>query len=385
MKFTDVTSTAGLDFGDDFVSGSAHLSVGDLDSDGDQDIYFGSKTGTGTYARFILYNDLGMFKASENAGLGHDGNDKFSAFVDYDNDGHLDIFILKEKGLVLYRNENEGKFDEVTDDAFENVDGIIGKTALFLDADHEGDLDLVLGGEKNLMFRNDGDGSFSDQTNGFGFAQTSSLSKDFALGDFDDDGDIDFIAVYEDGKNVLYSNIRQGKFEDATVASGILPMTSSGAVAVGDYNNDGYVDVFITSLDGTAYRLYKNNSDGTFVEDKASSEIFEILRSVVGLDAAFFDFDNDGHLDILVLGLPTEANGKGVYLFHNDGWGNYTDESRLLPQELNGGTQMQVADYNEDGDLDLYLVDLEGKLRLFRNDGGNGNHHLKMKLRIEDR
>ena len=381
MKFTDVTATAGLAFEEEFVRGFAHLSVGDLDGDGDQDIYFGSRTASGDYVNKLLFNDLGMFKALEDAGgIDHGDMEIHSSFADYDNDGHLDVFILKEDGLELYRNENEGSFDQVTDDSFDGLEGAIGSVALLLDIDHEGDLDIIIGGKRNIMLQNNGDGTFSDQTDGIGFIQATATTKDLALGDMDDDGDIDFISVHEDGSNVLYSNLRQGVFENESAKSGLQKMTSSSAVAVGDYNNDGYLDMFFATSDGSAYRLYKNKSDGTFEEDKASAGVFEALRSLKAHDATFLDFDNDGHLDIIAIGEPLGADGKGAYLFHNDGWGNFNDESRLLPAELTGGTQLQVADYNEDGDLDLYLVDLEGKLRLFRNDGGNGNHHLKMAL-----
>ncbi|MCK5101449.1 MAG: tetratricopeptide repeat protein, partial [Cyclobacteriaceae bacterium] len=101
IKFTDVTSTAGLELGTDFKSGNAHLSVGDFDDDGDQDIYFGSQKSNGDYAHYLLVNDLGMFKESgDEAGLDHSENERFSAFADYDNDGHLDLLVLKDKGLL---------------------------------------------------------------------------------------------------------------------------------------------------------------------------------------------------------------------------------------------------------------------------------------------
>ena len=122
MKFTDVTSTAGLDFGQEFVPGNAHVSVGDLDGDSDQDIYFGSQTNSGDYTRYLLFNDLGMFKAAEDAGgIDHEGMETYSTLADYDNDGHLDVLILKENGLELYRNESEGVFEQVSEDAFEDL------------------------------------------------------------------------------------------------------------------------------------------------------------------------------------------------------------------------------------------------------------------------
>ena len=381
IKFTDVTSTAGLELGTDFKPGNAHLSVGDFDDDGDQDIYFGSQKSNGDYAHYLLVNDLGMFKESgDEAGLDHSENERFSAFADYNNDGHLDLLVLKDKGLLLYRNEGEGKLDNVTGDAFENANEITGQNSLFLDADHEGDLDIFIGGSDDIMFRNNADGTFSETKGQMGLGQNTGLTKDLGFGDFDDDGDIDLFVVREDGNNILYSNQRQGKFHNVTSETGIQPMSGSGAVAIGDYNNDGYLDMFITSIDGSACRLYKNKSDGTYEEDKASSGVFEVLKSAKGHDATFMDFDNDGHLDILVIGEALKAGEKGMFLFHNDGWGNFEDLSRLLPQDFLGGTQVVAADYNEDGDLDLYIADLDGKLRLLRNDGGNGNHHLKMKL-----
>ncbi|MCK5468900.1 MAG: VCBS repeat-containing protein, partial [Cyclobacteriaceae bacterium] len=326
IKFTDVTSTAGLELGTDFKPGNAHLSVGDFDDDGDQDIYFGSQKSNGDYAHYLLVNDLGMFKESgDEAGLDHSENERFSAFADYDNDGHLDLLVLKDKGLLLYRNEGEGKLDNVTGDAFENANEITGQNSLFLDADHEGDLDIFIGGSDDIMFRNNADGTFSEAKGQMGLGKNTGLTKDLGFGDFDDDGDIDLFVVREDGNNILYSNQRQGKFHNVTSETGIQPMSGSGAVAIGDYNNDGYLDMFITSIDGSACRLYKNKSDGTYEEDKASSGVFEVLKSAKGHDATFMDFDNDGHLDILVIGEALKAGEKGMFLFHNDGWGNFED------------------------------------------------------------
>lgn len=377
IRFTDVTATAGLDFGVQFVPGNSHLSVGDLDGDGDHDIYFGGMTSSGSYARYLLFNDLGMFRETNAKIEGKDIENR-SYFADYDNDGHPDIFVMGKKGITLYRNENETKFGEVTENAFTNPGAFLGNTALFVDVDHEGDLDLLLGGDKIYFLRNDGDGTFSDQSTSAGFANYPEPVVDIAMGDFDDDGDIDFVATYRDGHIALLSNLRQGRFEDITGKLGIRRLPAEGRLAVGDYNNDGYLDIFACS--GAGYILYQNNSDGTFNEDKASYGILAVLKNIDVRDVVFFDFDNDGHLDLFVLGRPHKDEARGAYLFHNDGWGNYKDVSNLLAGELNGGEQVRIADYNEDGDLDLYLIDLNGKLRLLRNDGGNGNHHLKMKL-----
>ncbi len=381
MKFTDVTSTAGLEFGANFNPGNAHLSVGDIDDDGDQDIYFGSMKSDGEYAHYLMINDFGMYKESASeAGLDHVGNERYSAIADYDNDGHLDLLIMMDNGLLLFRNESERKFGEVTNNAFDKVKGVTGQLAVFFDADHEGDLDLFIGGSEDRLLINNSEGVFDDFTDKMGFGNNVSSTKDAAIGDFDDDGDIDLFITRDDGKNILYSNLRQGRFADITDKVGIKSMTGSGAVAVGDYNNDGYLDIFISSTDGSAYKLYKNNSDGTFDEDKGSNTVFEMLKNVKCNDAIFLDFDNDGHLDILVVGEGINQGSQGIILLHNDGNKEFENVSKILPQDFNGGTQVVAADYNEDGDLDLYITDLDGKLRLLRNDGGNGNHHLKVKL-----
>lgn len=381
MKFTDVTLTAGLEFDTNFKPGNAHLSVGDIDDDGDQDIYFGSMKPDGEYAHFLMINDFGMYKESgSEAGLDHAGNERYSAIADYDNDGHLDLLIMMDNGLLLFRNESERKFDEVTNDAFDKVKGVTGQFVVFFDADHEGDLDLFIGGTEDKLLTNNSEGVFDDFTNKMGFGNNGSSTNDAGFGDFDDDGDIDLFIARDDGKNILYSNLRQGRFADITGKAGIQSMTGSGAIAVGDYNNDGYLDIFISSTDGSPYKLYKNNSDGTFEEDKESNATFEMLRNVKCNDATFLDFDNDGHLDILVVGEGINQGSQGIILLHNDGNKKFEDVSSLLPMDFTGGTQVVAADYNEDGDLDLYITDLDGKLRLLRNDGGNGNHHLKVKL-----
>ena len=104
------------------------------------------------------------------------------------------------------------------------------------------------------------------------------------------------------------------------------------------------------------------------------------LQSVSGLDALFFDFDNDGHLDLLVVGKSLESGGRGILLFHNDGTGRFEDISEILPDGPSSGRQAAIIDYNEDGDLDLLVAGLDGGVRLLRNDGGDANHYLKIQL-----
>src|SRR5437588_12840904 len=140
-------------------------------------------------------------------------------------------------------------------------------------------------------------------------------SREPAAGDFDGDGRVDLVVVVADGRARLFQSLGQGRFEDVTAASGLAAVRRAGAVAVGDYDNDGFLDLFLTSLDGTEPALYHNRGDGTFELDARTGGLRRTLSGVAGLDAAFFDFDNDGRLDLIVVGKPTTPNGHGVVLF----------------------------------------------------------------------
>ncbi|MFQ5709051.1 MAG: FG-GAP-like repeat-containing protein [bacterium] len=387
MHFTDATAGAGLDSVQSVAHGKASNAVvaaADYDNDGDQDLY------VSTYlpdkkesVQFLFRNDFGRFvDIAKQAGIRHPGQDEAAIFADYDNDGYLDLFIVNSSANVLYHNVEKDKFQDVAAPA-----GVAraqpSQAAVFADFDHEGDLDLyLLNAAQNQLYRNNSDGTFTEQTEKMGLAGGGAKSRDAAFGDFDEDGDLDLFVANENASNLLFTNLRQGRFEDITEKSGLRTAGGSGAVTVGDYNNDGFLDLFVTALKGGRYHLYRNKSDGTFAEDRRSKAMFRALRNVAGLDAQFLDFDNDGFLDLLVAGEPISASaeGSGLRLFHNDGAGRFEDVSSLLPQSPNSGRSVAVADYNEDGDLDLFVAGFDGAVRLLRNDGGNANKYLKVKL-----
>ena len=375
IRFIETTESAFLET----VASNAtftSLSVGDIDSDGDTDVFYSSNG-----AHYLFQNEFGRYENIINtSNIVIEGNVQNSTLADYDNDGHLDVLILKEKGVQLFKNISEGKFQDITSTAFADHSAINATTCLNMDIDHDGDLDLFLGGKGDLVFRNNGNGTFKDVTIEMEYGKNISISRDADLGDFDDDGDIDLFVTREDGNNILYSNLRRGRFSDVTAETGIIGMSSSGASAIGDYNNDGYLDIFITSLDGSEFKLFKNKKHGVFEEGKTSSKVFNGLKLTKIYDATFLDFDNDGYQDILVVCEGLESGNNGIYLMHNNGRGYFTNKSNLLSKDILEGKEVALGDYNSDGDLDIYMVDLDGKLRLLRNDGGNNNHYLKMKL-----
>ncbi len=389
IKFTNVTSSAGLSiiptFKDDTTQKfrlNTHIAVSDYDGDGDGDIYAGSyDPATASYHHYLFNNELGSFReVSEAAGINHTGTEKAATFGDYDNDGFLDLYVSTEKGDILYRNNGNGGFEDVTSKAdIKTKTG--GNKPLFVDLDHEGDLDLFEARfGPNLVFRNNADGTFLEMGEKMGLAGGNLNSQDAAFGDFDDDDDIDLVVINEDGSNTLYSNQRQGLFRDVTQESGLSSKEGSTGVTVGDYNNDGFLDIFITSLNGSDCHLYRNLGNGKFEEGKALKDLTGSLQKLKAYDARFFDFDNDGYLDLIVTGEPTDKGVRGVVLFRNDGKGGFSDASDLLPDEPVSGRQIAVFDYNEDGDLDVVIAGLNGGISLLRNDGGNNNHYVSMKL-----
>lgn len=389
IKFTDVTSSVGFDIVPTFTEGeniefrnSTHVEAADYDGDGDVDIYVGSyDPATSSYKHYLFNNDMVRFKdVSEEVGIRHSGKESSAIFADYDNDGFLDLYIVKEDGDILYRNTGNGVFEDVTEDA-EIGSKKGGNKALFFDLDHDGDLDLFEAGQNsNLVFRNNGDGSFREQAGKMGLSGSGANCRDAAFGDFDDDGDIDLIVVNDNAGNILYANQRQGIFKDITEKSGLKSNSGSSSVEVGDYNNDGFLDLFITSLNGENSGLYRNLGNGSFEPVINTKKMFAALGQVKAFDAKFFDFDNDGFLDIIIAGESKQNGGRGLFLYHNEGSGKFTDVSNLLPEEPKSGRQISLFDYNNDGDLDVLIAGLNGGVFLLRNDGGNINHYVNMKL-----
>jgi Tfp pilus assembly protein PilF len=389
IKFTEATASAGLDIVASFSESenleflnSTHVAVGDYDGDGDQDIYVGNYDPvTTSYMHYLFKNDMARFKdISEEIGIRHSGKESSAIFADYDNDGYLDLYIVKEDGDILYRNVEKGVFKDVTETT-EIGSRTGGTKALFFDMDHDGDLDLFeTRSNSNLVFRNNSDGTFKEQGVEMGLSGNEVNSRDAAFGDFDDDGDIDLFVVNDNANNILYTNQRQGIFKDISLKSGLKSNNSSTSVTVGDYNNDGFLDMFITSLQGENSALYRNAGNGSFEPEKNTEEMFAVLKHIKALDAKFFDFDNDGFLDILITGESNQNDSRGLFLFHNEGNGEFTNVSNLLPEKPKSGRQISLFDYNDDGDLDVLIAGLNGGVFLLRNDGGNMNHYVNMKL-----
>lgn len=389
IKFTDITSSAGLTgillanaTENSENKNLSHVESADYDGDGDADLYVGSyDSASGPYKHYLFNNEMGRFKdVTAEVGINHSGKESSAVFADYNNDGFLDLYITREGGDILYQNAEKGVFKDVTSDAkIGSKTG--GNKAVFFDLDHDGDLDLFeTGSTSNLVFRNNGDGTFQERATEMGLSAAGANSQAATFGDLDDDGDIDLFVANEKASNTLYSNQRQGIYADVTEKSGLKSKGGSSAVAVGDYNNDGFLDLFIGSVDGENSELFLNKGNGSYEPLKNSRKMFAALKQVKVNDARFLDFDNDGFLDILVAGESSAKGGRGLFLFHNDAVGVFTDVSKLLPEEPKSGRQIALFDYNDDGDLDIAIAGANGGVFLLRNDGGNINHFVNMKL-----
>lgn len=378
IKFTDATESAGL-----AVSGTiTHVAAADYDSDGDVDIYVSSfDAASSTFKHYLFNNEMSRFKdVSKEAGINHTGKESSAVFADFDNDGFLDLYIVKDDGDILYRNAGKGLFENVTQKALiGSKTG--GSKALFFDMDHDGDLDMYeTRSSSNLMFRNNGDGTFAEQAEKMGISLKDADSRDAAFSDFDDDGDVDFIVANANKSNALFSNQRGGLFKDITAEAGLQSNGGSESVTAGDYNNDGFPDLFISSLEGANCQLLRNKGNGTFEPEKNFKVMFSSLQNTKIYNARFFDFDNDGFQDIIIAGESKEKNGRGLFLYHNNGKGDFTDVSHLLPGNMKSGKEIVLFDYNDDGDIDIVITGINGGLTLLRNDGGNLNHYVTMKL-----
>ena len=371
-NFVDMTQEVGLG---DLAGKRSKILLVDYDSDGNLDLYI---TPADVKVEFDLFrNETGKFAPATKIGRRGDT----AAFADINKDGAPDLCLSGAEGSVLLRNDGSGNFDEMVSFAGAQSDQHGRGANLFVDYDHDGDLDLFTTGARVEMYRNSGDGVFSDVSDQTFIPSKQPGAQDAALADFDDDGDIDLFIVNDVTGCTLFTNLRQGKLQALADAVDASQNHAFTAVAVGDYDNDGDIDLFLATDGETPHQLYRNRGDGTYALDARSDEAaMDAAKGVRGSGAYFLDYDNDGCLDLWLIGESRAADGRGVFLFRNDGTGRFTDASNLLPEAIRNGHDGTVADYDNDGDLDLFLIDTDGKVVALRNEGGDQNSWLQVKL-----
>lgn len=448
IQFIDVTSEAGIQFRHaNGAKGNYHLpeQLGaggaflDYDTDGDLDLYLvnsGDLPGESSSESYtsVLYrnNGNGTFtNVTSGAGVGNTGNYGIGAACgDYDNDGDPDLYVTNFGPNVLYRNNGDGTFTNVTQTSGVG-DPLWGSSATFLDYDRDGNLDLYIvnylryhldvphapcevdgirilchpknyDGAPDKLFRNNGDGTFTNVSEAAGFKTVESPHSGKGLGvvaaDFDNNGDVDIYVANDDTPNYLYYNNGDGTFTEMGLLAGCAYSFNGVAQAgmgvdAGDYNGDGFLDIFVTNLSYETNALYKNNGDGTFSDVIYAAHLGDESFLFVGFGTRFFDFDNDGNLDIFI------ANGHIIdniaqvtdiltyaqrnQLFHNNGNGTFSEVS------FNSGTYFQhesvsrgaiFGDFDNDGDCDIVTTQVNQPPQLLRNEGGNHQNWLRVKL-----
>lgn len=432
LHFADVTAQAGIDFvhsiGDDSLSNLVESTGGgaaflDYDLDGDLDLYVASGTSLAGLsgerrdrggARNRLYRNRGdgtFENVTGEAGVGHEGYGMGVVVGDYDNDGDPDLYVSNYGPNVLYRNNGNGTFTDVARRAGVAGDGCsVG--AAWLDYDRDGLLDLYVGnyiqfdpeyrfyyapdgfpgplaypGQADVLYRNRGNGTFEDVTGAAGVFRPDGRAMGVGAADFDDDGLVDIYVSNDAMENYLFRNVDGQRFEEVGLAAGVAynhsgDATSSMTVGFADYDGDGRLDLFVSDMSYGA--LYRNEGDGFFSDVTYQSGIAVASGQYVGWAAAFIDYDNDGDADIFqVNGDDDHLYGQEDLLFENLGGGRFRDvsiERGLYFQRELVGRGAAFGDYDNDGDVDVFIVVLDGRGVLLRNEGGNQHSWLMLKL-----
>ncbi|MGI8891022.1 MAG: CRTAC1 family protein [Chthoniobacterales bacterium] len=396
--FTDATASAGF-HADGYPFGNPIW--GDFDADGDLDLFVDNHYNIPPY----LYTNNGDGTFTDiffHTGIRLPGDRHGSAWVDFDNDGDLDLHVtigasrgksLGTKQDELYVYEGNNQFVQEAEEA--NITNTYGRarSTAWADYDHDGNLDALLGNLKTdlVLYHNNGDGTFTDATVAAGLAGLKYVEVTFA--DYDNDGFPDIFCTdvmkNNPAHDLLMRNNGDGTFTDVTSQAGIQALTNGRSVAWGDFNNDGKLDLFVSrGTDfGLKQTLYQNNGNGTFTDVTDSAGLGAVSNDRA---AAWGDFDNDGYLDLYVVNSGSDPDGKGPnYLFRNKHDGTFADVA------ANAGVQALVssrgrgaawADYDEDGFLDLFVTNGEDNTdyvsgpQLLYHNSTNSNHWLKIKL-----
>ncbi|OLD61848.1 MAG: hypothetical protein AUI53_03995 [Acidobacteria bacterium 13_1_40CM_2_60_7] len=450
IQFADVTARAGLSgyhnlFGspekryiiESTGNGAAWI---DYDNDGCLDLFVlnGStlerqqKGERGPGNRLYHNNCDGTF-TDVTSGSGLEGGYWGSGVAagDYDKDGFVDLYVTTIlEGNHLYRNNGNGTFTDVTAKAGVGGGRHVSVSAAFFDYDRDGHLDLFVtnyvqfdrayldrvspyclwkglrvfcgpngvAGDSNVLYHNNGDGTFTDVTKAAGLQNPELKSLGVITADLDDDGWPDIYVASDSTINALYRNRANGTFEDVSLQSGAGYSQDGRAqsgmgVDAGDYDGDGRLDLFVTNFQDDYNTLYHNDGKLTFTDVTFAAKIGQVSFNHLGWGTGFEDFDNDGHLDIFVANghvypqvdaahLPQETYAQRNQLLRNLGNGEFADVTGTAGdgmQVVKSSRGAAFGDFDNDGQIDVVVINIDNTLTLLHNTTRNRNHWLTLR------
>jgi hypothetical protein len=446
VHFTDVRQPAGINFVHDgtYSEDKNYLEtmgngVGwiDYDQDGLMDLYFVQSAATEWYKpphplRSVLYHNNGdgtFTDVTDKAGVGAVGlYGQGVAVGDYDNDGYPDMLVTGYGHTILYHNNGDGTFTDVTAKAGVADEGNWSTSAGWFDYDKDGYLDLLIcnyiqwtpknnlwcgdkkpgyraychpdnyRGEKLKLYHNNHDGTFTDVSDASGVGKPEAKGMGVVLTDLNNDGWPDIAIANDTWPNFVFLNNHNGTFRDISFTSGVAA-SDDGKYEAGmgidaeDVEGNGWEDIYVTHLSFELNRLYHNNRDESFDDITYPAGLGNKAITLSGVSAKLFDYDNDGWIDIF------QVNGammENINLYHSEvfwkepklifrnlGKGKFEKVSDQLGPDImkpTVGRGIAVADFDNDGDQDVAVSNSNDVPQLLRNDGGNANHWLEVML-----
>jgi hypothetical protein len=367
--FTDVTEKAG-------VPGNAYgmgVAVGDYDGDGFPDIYVTQ------YASSILYHNNGdgtFTDVTAKAGVAANGWGTSAVWFDYDNDGRLDLFVCRFVDFNKSKNKFCGNLQ--TKQRWYCIPSVYDPMPCWL-------------------FHNNGDGTFTDVSKESGIANSLAKAWGVVAADINNDGRMDLFVGNDTVANFLFANRGKGKFEEIGLLAGVgyssFGRARSGmGVDAADYDQDGWIDLFVANVDQEMYSIYHNSKDESFTDAAVSTGIGSTTRLMSGWGLKFFDYDNDGDLDLILCNghpddkvderTPNVTYLEPMLLFHNTGHGfeNVSAQSGEVFSRRMAARGMALGDFNNDGAVDVLVAVNNAAPVLLRNNVGVENHWLGLKL-----
>ncbi len=313
----------------------------------------------------VLYEDTRFTLVTEEANVRDFHMGMGLTWGDYDGDGWIDLFVAGyyRHPDLLYQNKGDGTFRRRDTDAGVNADRASGFGCAWGDYNNDGLLDLFVAnvnGEQDFLWQNRGDSTFTQAATTSGMTDNNN-EYGVAWGDYDGDGFLDLYLTTGDN-DLLYHNNGNGRFHEVAKQSGIVDSAPGFGVAWGDYDNDGDLDIYVANNGNKSDFLYRNNGNGAFTN---VSEEAGIKDSADGMGCAWADYDNDGWLDIYVANYGDQPD----FLYHNNGNGTFTQAALQAGVQRGGkGRGAAWGDMDNDGDWDLLVANDAGqKPYLFRN------------------